>query len=94
MKSIQSIMSAVILLMYLLLLVDLPPSQGQTLYKHNVTLEQLEDSWAWLSGGVSFMITGILLIVIFVLFFFTARSLWENVQRRDEAQIKGSDSSR
>lgn len=68
--------------------------QGQTLYKHNATVAQLEESWAWLSGGVSFFLTGILLIIVYILLFFTIKSLWSNIKKREDAQIQLRDPSK
>lgn len=53
----------------------------------NATEEEIEESWSWLSGGVSFLITGILLNIILIQIYFVGSSVISNMQKRDAGQI-------
>lgn len=49
--------------------------------------EEVEESWSWLSGGVSFFVTGFLINIIMILLLFVACSIAENLQKRESGQI-------
>ncbi|KAI9562091.1 hypothetical protein GHT06_013057 [Daphnia sinensis] len=49
--------------------------------------EKIEESWSWLSGGISFFITGVLTNIIMILLLFVACNIAENLQKRELGQI-------
>lgn len=49
--------------------------------------EKIEESWSWLSGDVSFLITGVLLNIIMILLLFVACSIADSLQKRKSGQI-------
>jgi hypothetical protein len=49
--------------------------------------DEIEESWSWLSGGVSFFITGFLINIIMILLLCVACSIAENLQKRELGQI-------
>ncbi len=60
---------------------------SQTLGQSGTFQDEIEESWSWLSGGVSFFITGFLINIIMILLFFVACSIADNLQKRESGQI-------
>ncbi|KZS18772.1 Uncharacterized protein APZ42_015364 [Daphnia magna] len=49
--------------------------------------EKIEESWSWLSGGISFFITGVLINIIMILLLCIACNIAENLHKRESGQI-------
>jgi hypothetical protein len=73
-----------LILTLVVVLSTLPNALGQS---DTFLDEEVEESWSWLSGGVSFFVTGFLINIIMILLLFVACSIAENLQKRESGQI-------
>jgi uncharacterized membrane protein len=60
---------------------------SETLGQPDTFQDEIEESWSWLSGGVSFFITGFLINIIMILLLLVACSIADNLQKRESGQI-------